>query len=330
MLGYLARRLLAMLLTFWAVTFVAFLIMELPPGDFASTRVSEMAASGSRIDPAMVERLREMYHLNAPVLERYWSWFTQILQGNFGYSLAFNTPVRDLIASQLPNTLLVDGLTLLFMWAIAIPIGIYSAVRQYSIGDYAATVLGFIGVAVPSFLLALLLMWLFYSQFGIVLGGLHSQEFADDPYTWPALVDLAQHLWAPILVAGAAGLASLIRVTRANLLDELQKPYVTTARAKGLSEWKLILKYPVRMAMSPLVSSIGWVLPSLISSATIVAIVMNMPTLGPLLLNGLMVQDMFLAGGVLVVMAMLTLIGTLLSDILLFWLDPRVRVAGGV
>jgi peptide/nickel transport system permease protein len=327
MLGYLARRFLAMAVTFWAVTFVAFLIMELPPGDFASTRVSEMAASGTKIDPEMVERLREMYHLDAPVLERYWSWFTQILQGNFGYSLAYNTPVGQLIASQLPNTLLVDGLTLLFMWGIAIPIGIFSAVNKYSIGDYAATVIGFIGVAVPSFLLALLLMWLFYTQFGVVLGGLHSQQFANDPYTWPALVDLAQHLWAPVLVAGAGGLASLIRVTRANLLDELQKPYVTTARAKGLSEWRLILKYPVRMAMSPLVSSIGWVLPSLISSATIVAIVMNMPTLGPLLLNGLMVQDMFLAGGVLVVMAMLTLAGTLLSDILLYWLDPRIRVA---
>lgn len=317
-----------MLLTFWAVTFVAFLIMELPPGDFASTRVSEMAANGSKIDPAMVERLREMYNLDAPVLVRYWSWFTRVIQGDFGYSLAFNTPVRDLIGSQLPNTLLVDGITLLFMWGIAIPIGIYSAVRQYSIGDYAATVLGFIGVAVPSFLLALLLMWFFYSNFGVVLGGLRSQEFAGQPNSWPAFVDLLQHLWPPVLVAGAAGLASLIRVTRANLLDELQKPYVTTARAKGLEEWKLILKYPVRMAMSPLVSSIGWVLPSLISSATIVAIVMNMPTLGPLLLNGLMVQDMFLAGGVLVVMAVLTLIGTLISDILLFWLDPRIRLAG--
>lgn len=326
MLRYLSRRLLAMGLTFWAVTFVAFLIMELPPGDFASTRVSEMAASGSKIDPAMAGRLREMYNLDAPVLERYWSWFTRLLQGDFGYSLAFNMPVRDLIGSQLPNTLLVDGLTLLFMWAVAIPIGIFSAVRQYSIADYAATVIGFVGVAVPSFLLALLLMWLFYTQFGVVLGGLHSQEFASDPYSWPALADLAQHLWAPVLVAGAAGMASLIRVTRANLLDELQKPYVTTARAKGLSEWKLILKYPVRMAMSPLVSSIGWLLPSLISSATIVAIVMNMPTLGPLLLNGLMVQDMFLAGGVLVVMAMLTLVGTLLSDILLYWLDPRIRI----
>ena len=328
MLRYLSRRLLAMGLTFWAVTFVAFLIMELPPGDFASTRASEMAASGSKVDPAMAERLREMYHLDAPVLERYWSWFTRLLQGDFGYSLAFNMPVRDLIGAQLPNTLLVDGLTLLFMWAVAIPIGIFSAVRQYSVADYAATVIGFIGVAVPSFLLALLLMWLFYTQFGVVLGGLRSQEFAGDPYTWPALADLVQHLWAPVLVAGAAGMASLIRVTRANLLDELRKPYVTTARAKGLSEWKLILKYPVRMAMSPLVSSIGWLLPSLISSATIVAIVMNMPTLGPLLLNGLMVQDMFLAGGVLVVMALLTLVGTLLSDILLYWLDPRVRLAG--
>jgi peptide/nickel transport system permease protein len=302
--------------------------MELPPGDFASTRASEMSAAGVKVDPAMVERLREMYQLDAPVLVRYVSWFTRILQGDFGYSLAFNMPVNQMIAAQLPNTLLVDGLTLLFMWCVAIPIGIYSAVKQYSIGDYIASVVGFIGVAVPSFLLALLLMWVSFSYFGVVLGGLQSQEFADAPWSLAKLGDLASHLWAPILVAGAAGMASLIRVTRANLLDELRKPYVTTARAKGLAEWKLILKYPVRMAMSPLVSSIGWVLPNLISSATVVAIVMNMPTLGPLLLSGLMIQDMFLAGGVLVVMAILTLVGTLLSDILLYWLDPRVRAAG--
>ncbi|MDO8360696.1 MAG: ABC transporter permease [Devosia sp.] len=327
MIRYLFRRLLAMGLTFWAMTLVAFLIMELPPGDFASTRVSEMSAAGAKIDPAMVLRLREMYQLDAPLLERYANWFLRVLHGDFGYSLAFNTPVTGLILRQLPNTLLVDGLTLLVMWGIAIPIGIYSAVRQYSVGDYVATVLGFVGVAVPSFLLALLLMWIAYANFGVVLGGLHSQEFSEAPLSGPALIDLAQHLWAPILIAGASGMASLIRVTRANLLDELNKPYVTTARAKGLSEWHLILKYPVRMAMSPLVSSLGWILPSLISSSTIVAIVMNMPTLGPLLLNGLLVQDMFLAGGVLVVMAILTLIGTLFSDIALFWLDPRVRVA---
>jgi len=328
MLYFLIRRILAMLLTFWAVSFVAFLIMELPPGDFASTRVSEMSAAGVRVDPEMAARLRELFRLDEPVLVRYWSWFTRLVQGDFGYSLAFNMPVRDLIAAQLPNTLLVDGVTLLFMWVVAIPIGIYSAVRQYSLGDYAATILGFVGVAVPNFLLALLLMWLFYTQFGVVLGGLHSQEFADDRLSWPALRDLANHLWPPVLVAGAAGMAALIRVMRANLLDELRKPYVTTARAKGMREWRLILRYPVRIAMNPIVSSIGWVLPSLISSATIVAIVMNMPTLGPLLLNSLMVQDMFLAGGVLMVMAMLTLVGTLLSDILLYWLDPRIRISG--
>lgn len=326
--GFLLRRLLAMGLTFWAMTFVAFLIMELPPGDFASTRVSEVSAAGAKIDPAMVERLREMYHLGDPVFQRYLAWFGGILHGNLGYSLAFNTPVSELVAHQLPNTLLVEGLTLLLMYAVAIPIGIYSAVRQYSVGDYVASILGFIGVAVPSFLLALLFMWVAYSYFGVVLGGLQSQEFVGAPISAGKLADLAAHLWAPVLVGGAAGMASLIRVTRANLLDELDKPYVTTARAKGLPEWKVILKYPVRMAMSPLVSSLGWVLPSLISSATVVAIVFNMPTLGPLLLTGLMVQDMFLAGGVLVVMAALTLIGTLASDLLLFWLDPRVRISG--
>lgn len=328
MIGYFLRRLAAMALTFWAMTFIAFIIMELPPGDFASSRASEMSAAGAKVDPAMVEQLRKLYQLDAPVLVRYFSWFGRVLQGDFGYSLAYNMPVSKMIANQLPNTLLVDGLTLLFMWLIAIPIGIYSAVRQYSVGDYLASILGFVGVAVPSFLLALLLMWISYSEFGVVLGGLQSQQFAGAPLSWAKLGDLASHLWAPILVAGAAGMASLIRVMRANLLDELKKPYVTTARAKGLSEWRLILKYPVRMAMSPLVSSIGWVLPNMISSASVVAIVMNMPTLGPLLLTGLMIQDMFLAGGVLVVMALLTLIGTLISDLLLFWLDPRVRARG--
>ena len=328
MAGYIVRRLLAMVLTFWAMTLVAFLIMELPPGDFASSRVSEMSAAGVKVDPAMVERLREMYQLDAPVLVRYANWFGRLLQGDFGYSLAFNTPVSQMLAAQLPNTLLVDGITLLFMWLVAIPVGIYSAVRQYSIGDYFASALAFIGVAVPSFLLALVIMWIAYTSFGVVLGGLQSQEFAGAPWTWSKFLDLISHLWAPVLVAGVAGMASLIRVTRANLLDELNKPYVTTARAKGLSEWKLILKYPVRLAMSPVVSSIGWVLPNLISSSTVVAIVMNMPTLGPLLFTSLMIQDMFLAGGVLVVMAVLTLVGTLISDLLLYWLDPRVRASG--
>lgn len=327
MIGFLSRRLVAMALTFWAMSFVAFLVMELPPGDYATTRVSDMRVGGAQIDPEMVARMREMYNLDGPVLVRYATWFGRVLRGDLGYSLAYSAPVNDLIADQLPNTLLVDGLTLIFTWAIAIPIGIYSAVRQYSWGDYIATVLGFIGVAVPTFLIALVLMWVGYVNFGVVLGGLHSREFADNPYSGPALLDLLGHLWAPILIAGASGMASLIRVTRANLLDELRKPYVVTARAKGLSEWRLILKYPVRMALSPLVSSLGWVLPSLISTSTIVGIVMNLPTLGPLLLNALMVQDMFLAGGVLVVMAILTLIGTLLSDLLLFWLDPRVRIA---
>jgi peptide/nickel transport system permease protein len=317
-----------MALTFWAMTLVAFLIMELPPGDFASSRVSEMSAAGVKVDPAMVERLREMYQLDAPVLVRYANWFGRVLRGDFGYSLAFNTPVSQMLAAQLPNTLLVDGITLLFMWLIAIPIGIYSAVRQYSVGDYVASSLAFIGVAVPSFLFALVLMWIAYSSFGVILGGLQSQEYSGAPWSWPKLGDLAWHLWAPVLVAGFAGMAALIRVTRANLLDELKKPYVTTARAKGVSEWKLILKYPVRLAMSPVVSSIGWVLPNLISASTVVAIVMNMPTLGPLLFTSLMIQDMFLAGGVLVVMAILTLVGTLISDLLLYWLDPRVRASG--
>jgi peptide/nickel transport system permease protein len=327
MIGFLARRLVAMALTFWAMTFVAFLVMELPPGDYATTRASEMRQAGVQVDAEMVARMREMYNLDGPVLVRYATWFGRVIRGDLGYSLAYSAPVNELIGHQLPNTLLIDGLTLLFTWLIAIPIGIYSAVRQYSVGDYVATVLGFIGVAVPTFILALTLMWFAYINYGVVLGGLHSQEFANDSYSGPALLDLLGHLWAPILIAGASGMASLIRVTRANLLDELRKPYVVTARAKGLSEWHLILKYPVRLSMSPMVSSLGWVLPSLISTSTIVGIVMNLPTLGPLLLNALMVQDMFLAGGVLVVMAILTLIGTLLSDLLLFWLDPRVRIA---
>jgi peptide/nickel transport system permease protein len=239
--------------------------------------------------------------------------------------MAHSMPVLDLVSDQLPNTLLVEGATLIFMWLAALPIGIYSAVRQYSVGDYAATILGFIGLAVPNFLLALIIMWIGYSYFGVMLGGLNSPDYISQPMSWDKAKDTMLHLWAPILVTGTAGMAQLIRVMRANLLDEMHKPYVMTARAKGLSEWKLILKYPVRIAINPIVSSMGWVLPNLISASLIVAVVMNLPTLGPLLLNALMIQDMYLAGGVLLMMAILTLVGTLISDLLLYWLDPRIR-----
>lgn len=326
MAGYLLKRLVAMLLTFWAMSFVTFVIMELPPGDYASARMSSMSAAGIRVDAEMIERLRELYRLNDPMIVRYWAWLRGMMSGEMGYSLAYNLPVGQMIADQLPNTLLIEGSTLLFMWVVAVPLGIYSAVKQYSILDYAGSALGFIGLAIPNFLLALLLMWIAYAHFGALLSGLNSPQFVGREFDWDKLADTLGHLWAPVLVAGTAGMAQIFRVLRANLLDELNKPYVVTARAKGLPEWKLILKYPVRIAINPLVSSMGWILPNLISASLIVATVMNMPTLGPLLLNALMVQDMYLAGGVLLMMAVLALVGTLLSDILLYWLDPRIRM----
>jgi peptide/nickel transport system permease protein len=327
MLSFIARRILYMIPTFFAVSIVAFAIIQLPPGDFLTTLVASMASQGEKIDPAAMEALRIRYGLGEPIWVQYFKWMSNIfLRGDFGQSFEWNQPVISLIWSRLILTFLLSLATLLFVWAVALPIGIYSAVRQYSLGDYTFTFLGFIGLAIPNFLLALVLMYVGFKFFNQSVGGLFSPEYQEAAWTWAKFVDMMAHLWIPVVIIGLSGTASLIRVMRANLLDELHKPYVVTARAKGLPEWQVIMRYPVRVALNPFVSTIGWVLPALISGEAIISIVLSLPTTGPLLLRSLMSQDMYLAGSFILMLSTLTIIGTLLSDILLALLDPRIRL----
>ncbi|MCB9159306.1 MAG: ABC transporter permease [Caldilineaceae bacterium] len=327
MLGFIARRVLYMIPTFIAVSIVAFAIIQLPPGDYLTTLVASMASQGETLDPAAMEALRNRYGLGQPMYVQYFKWMSNIfLHGDFGQSFEWNQPVIDLIWSRLALTFMLSLSTLLFVWAVALPVGIYSAVRQYSLGDYTFTFLGFIGLAIPNFLLALVLMYVAFKYFNQSVGGLFSPDYQEAAWTWAKLKDLLAHLWIPIVIIGTAGTASLIRVMRANLLDELHKPYVVTARAKGLPEWQVIMRYPVRVALNPFVSTIGWVLPALISGEAIVSIVLSLPTTGPLLLRSLMSQDMYLAGSFILMLSTLTILGTLLSDILLALLDPRIRL----
>ncbi len=327
MLSFIARRTLYMIPTFFAVSIVAFAIIQLPPGDFLTTLVASMASQGEQVDPAALEALRTRYGLGEPIWVQYFKWMSNIfLRGDFGQSFEWNQPVISLIWSRLMLTLLLSLSTLLFVWSVALPIGIYSAVRQYSMGDYTFTFLGFIGLAIPNFLLALVLMYVGFKFFNQSVGGLFSPEYQEAAWTWAKFVDMMAHLWIPVVIIGLSGTASLIRVMRANLLDELHKPYVVTARAKGLPEWQVIMRYPVRVALNPFVSTIGWVLPALISGEAIISIVLSLPTTGPLLLRSLMSQDMYLAGSFILILSTLTIIGTLLSDILLALLDPRIRL----
>lgn len=328
MLQFLARRLLSMVLTLFAVSFVAFAIIQLPPGDYLTSYMASLASTGDQVDPRVIENLRRQYGLGEPYLVQYWKWLTGILQGNFGASFEWKRPVVDLIWGRLGNSILLEGIAVLVMWLVALPIGVYAAVRKYSLGDYLATVFGFLGLAVPNFLFALVLMYLAYVWFGTTMGGLFSQSFENAHWSLPRLWDFLAHAWAPVIVLATAGTAQLIRVMRANLLDELKKPYVTTARSKGLPEWKVILKYPVRVALNPLVSTIGWLLPTLVSSSVIVSVVMNLPTAGPMLLRSLTSQDMYLAGAIILLLGVLTVVGTLISDLLLAWIDPRIRHGG--
>ena len=327
MLSFIARRVAYMIPTFIAVSIVAFIIIQLPPGDYLTTLVASMASQGETVDPAALEALRVRYGLGEPMYVQYFRWMSNIfLRGDFGQSFEWNQPVVDLIWSRLTLTFLLSLSTLLFVWAVALPIGIYSAVRQYSLGDYTFTFLGFLGLAIPNFLLALVLMYVAFKYFNQSVGGLFSPEYQNAAWSWDKVKDMLSHLWIPMVIIGTAGTASLIRVMRANLLDELHKPYVVTARAKGLAEWKVIMRYPVRVALNPFVSTAGWVLPALISGEAIVSIVLSLPTTGPLLLRSLMSQDMYLAGSFILMLSTLTLLGTLLSDILLALLDPRIRL----
>jgi peptide/nickel transport system permease protein len=326
MLAYIARRFVYMLVTLVAISVMTFIIIQLPPGDFVTTMVSQLNLQGTTVDPAEMAAMRDRYGLDDPLHIQYWKWITNIvLRGDFGFSLEWRRPVSELLWNRLGLTFVLAFVTLLFIWVLSIPIGIYTAVRKNTAGDYVATFVGVIGLAVPNFLLALVLMYISFRYFGAGIGGLLSPEYENAPWTWDKLVDFAGHLIIPTIVLGTSGTAALIRILRANLLDELGKPYVTTARAYGLGERTLLWRYPVRIALNPLISTVGWVLPTLVSGATITAVVLNLPMTGPLLLQALISQDMYLAGSFIMMLSALTVIGTLLSDLLLAWLDPRIR-----
>jgi peptide/nickel transport system permease protein len=287
-----------------------------------------LASSGSSISQEQIEAWRAQYGLDQPMIVQYFLWVQHLLHGNFGLSLEYQRPNADLIGEQIGLTLALALFSFVLTWAIAIPAGIYSATHPRSIGDHILTVVNYVGVATPNFMLALILMWVAFAYLDVSVTGLYSPEYAEAPWSWGKLWDLLAHLWLPALVLGIAGTARLSRIMRANLLDELNKPYVVTARAKGMKEWRLVLRYPVRLAFNPLISTIGWYLPMLFSGSLIVATVMNLPNIGPLLLRALVNQDMYLAGGILLIYSFLTIVGTLLSDILLALVDPRIRVAG--
>jgi len=325
LLAYIIRRILWAIPFFFAVSLVAFALIQAPPGDYMTTFAATLAASGDIVDQERLEALRERYGLNQPFIVQYWKWISGVVQGDFGISFEWQQPVSELIWERMALSVTLEVSTLLFTWAVALPIGIYSAVKKYSIGDYVATTIGFLGLATPSFLIALVLMYIGVVYFGAEVSGLFSQAYQNAPWSWGKALDLLSHLWIPILILGASHSASLIRIMRANLLDELNKPYVTTARAKGLSELDLILKYPVRLALNPFVSTIGWAFPQLVSGAVITAFVLSLPTAGPLLLQALLAQDMYLAGAFILLLCCLTVVGMLVSDILLAVIDPRIR-----
>jgi len=326
MLSYIIRRVVLMIPTLVAISIVSFVIIQLPPGDYLTSMITAAAAQGETIDPAELARLRERYGLDLPVYEQYLRWMGNILlHGDFGYSFQWNRPVSELLGQRVFLTALLSYSSILFVWAVALPLGIYAAVRKYSWGDYLTAAFGFIGLATPDFMLALVLMYVMFAFFNQSVGGLFSPQFVDAPWSLAKAWDLLKHIWIPMIILGTNGVASLTRIMRANLLDELHKPYVLTARAKGLSEPRLILKYPTRIAINPFISGIGGLLPAVLGGETIVAVVLSLPTTGPLLLNALMSQDMYLAGSIILITSTLAVIGVLLSDLVLAWVDPRIR-----
>lgn len=328
MFAYLVRRLFYAILTIWAVSVVSFVIIQLPPGDYVTAYLAQLSMQGSSLGMEEAANLRAYYGLDRPMYYQYYLWLERMVQGDFGFSFEHQKPVKDVIGERLLLTMILAFASVLFTWTLAIPIGIFSAVRQYSIWDYLFTFIGFIGLAIPNFLLGLLFMWLGFSLFGLSVGGLFSPEYLTADWSWARVVDLLKHLWLPVIILGTAGTAQIMRITRANMLDELRKPYVVTARAKGLSGWRLIIKYPVRIALNPVISVTAYVWPYLVSGSIIVSVVLSLPTVGPVLLRSLLSQDMFLAGSIIMLIGMMTVVGTLLSDILLMWADPRIRLEG--
>ncbi|MBV7334079.1 ABC transporter permease [Chloroflexi bacterium TSY] len=324
MLRYLVQRLVYMLIVIFVTSIVTFLIIQLPAGDFVDNLAVQLARSGQEVDEAQLENLRMQFGLDQPIYGQYLRWASNVLQGRLGWSFQYRQRVEDLIGDRIGLTVAISLSTLLFTYAMAIPIGIYSATNQYSIGDYLSMLIGFLGLATPNFLLALILIVIFLNA-GMSVGGLFSPEYMRAPWSLGKVIDLLKHLPLPIIIIGTAGTAGLIRVMRASLLDELGKQYVVTARAKGVGEPKLLFKYPVRVALNPIVSTIGWTLPFIVSGGFIVELVLNLPTTGPMLYSALITEDMFLASSLLLVLTVLTVIGTFISDVLLVLVDPRIR-----
>jgi peptide/nickel transport system permease protein len=325
---FIVKRFIYMIFTVWLITLVSFIVIQLPPGDYVTDLVARLVGQGADEVPVeVIAQIRAQYGLDEPLPVQYLKWMRNLfLEGDFGFSFTFQRDAGQIIGERLPLSMTISLGSVLFIWVVALPVGVYSAVNKYTLGDHIATFLGFIGLAIPNFLLALLLMYFSYRYMGQALLGLFSQEFANAPWSMAKFLDLLNHLWIPIIILGTAGTAGLIRTMRANLLDELNKPYVDTARAKGLQERHLLWKYPVRHALNPFISTIGWVLPGLVAGEVIVSIVLNLPTSGPILFNALLDQDMYVAAGFILVLSTLTVIGTFLSDLALAWLDPRIRL----
>ena len=328
MFWFILRRLAVVPFLLLAFSVIAFALIQAPPGDFLTSYIAELSQGGTSVDQAEIEALRRTYGLDRPMYEQYLLWVGNMLRGDFGVSLEWRRANTELIGERLLLTLILTTASLLFTWAVAIPIGIISATRQYSFVDYLFTVLNYFGLATPNFMLALVLMWFAFDRFGVTVTGLFSPEYAQAPWSWARVLDMLGKIWLPMIVLGVAGTAQIARVVRANLLDELRRPYAEMARAKGLPEWKLVLKYPTRVAIAPVVSTLGWYFPQLLSGGLVVSVVMSLPTIGPLLLRALVGQDMYLAGVIILLFCALTIIGTLVSDILLALLDPRIRMDG--
>lgn len=329
MLRYILGRILMMIPTLFIISFLVFCIIELPPGDYFESYVAELRAVGEEADLAEIEMLRERYGFDQPFLWRYADWVGGFFVGDFGYSFEYRMPVADVVGDRLWLTIVLSFLTIVFTWIVAFPIGIYSATHQYSWGDYGLTFLGLVGLAVPNFMLALVMMYFANQWFGLSIGGLMDREFVGEPMSWDKAWSILTHIWIPVVIIGTAGTAGMVRRLRANLLDELQKQYVVTARAKGLPPGKVLRKYPLRMSLNFFVSDIGSILPQIISGAEVTAIVLSLETTGPMLIRALQSQDMYLAGSFLMFLAFLTVIGTLISDIALALLDPRIRLSAG-
>ncbi len=328
MLAYTIRRILIMVPTLLAISAIVFTIIQLPPGDYLETYIAELQSQGEAVDPQKIEALRQQYGLDRPVHEQYLLWIWGMLQGDLGYSFEYQLPVNEVVGDRLWLSFVVSLTTIIFTYIVSFPIGVYSAVRQYSLGDYTFTFIGFLGLATPNFLLALVLLYFANVVFGTSIGGLMDEQYIDQPWSWGKVVSVLEHLWVPVVVIGTSGTAGMIRRLRANLLDELQRQYVITGRAKGLTPGRLLIKYPLRMALNPFIADIGSLLPQVVSSAAIVSIVMNLPTTGPMLVDALRSQDMYLAGSFLMFLALLTVIGVFLSDLALAALDPRIRLEG--